>query len=120
MKNEQGGSIVKETVEVTDVHSNLNQEIIKITTDRLKLILKDYLTQLEKKREWIAPLGIFITLVVVLTTASFQKVLFSAETWKAVFVISAILSAAWLVKSVGVALRSPSIDDLVEKIKSGG
>ena len=40
MTDRQGGKLVEETVEVTNVHSNLNQEVIKITTDKLKLILK--------------------------------------------------------------------------------
>ena len=43
MGEEVGGKLVPETVEVTNVHSNLSQEIIKITTDKLKLILKDHL-----------------------------------------------------------------------------
>lgn len=120
MTDSRGGHIVQETVEVTDVHSNLNQEVIKITTDKLKLILKDYLWQLEKKREWIAPLGIFITIVVVLSTTKFQDAYFSPDTWKAIFIISALLSGGWLVKSLWTAFNSPSVDDVVDIIKSGG
>lgn len=120
MTNHQGGRLVQETVEVTNVHSNLNQEVIKITTDKLKLILKDYLWRLEKKREWLAPLGIFITIIVVLTTTNFQEAYFSADTWRAIFVISALLSGGWLAKSAWNAYKSPTVDDIVEKIKTGG
>lgn len=119
MSDKQGGQIVQETVEVSDVHSNLNQEVIKITTDKLKLILKDYLWQLEKKREWIAPLGIFITIVVVLSTTKFQDAYFSSDTWEAIFIISTFLSGGWLFKSLWTAFRSPSVDDVVDRIKSG-
>lgn len=120
MSEQQGGKLVQDTVEVTNVHSNLNQEVIKITSDKLKLILKDYLTLMERKKEWLAPLGIFVTIMVVLTTTNFQKAYFSADTWQAIFVISAILSGGWLIKSGWQAIKSPSVDDVVEKIKTGG
>ncbi|EHK8978240.1 hypothetical protein M5216_004482 [Vibrio vulnificus] len=119
-QQQSGGRLVEETVEVTNVHSNLNQEVIKITTDKLKLILKDYLTLMEKKRDWIAPLGIFLTIVVVLSTTTFKVAYFSAETWEAIFIISAFLSGSWLVKALWTAIKSPSIEDVVEKIKTGG
>ncbi|MBQ4798105.1 hypothetical protein J8L73_02945 [Pseudoalteromonas sp. MMG006] len=119
MSEEKGGKLVQETVEVTDVHSNLSQEVIKITTDKLKLILKDYLVSMEKKKEWIAPLGIVLTLLVVLITTTFQKAYFSADTWKAIFIILLVLSIAWLIKSGWGAYKSPSVEDIVQKIKSG-
>ena len=74
---------------------------------------------MEKKREWIAPLGIFITLVVVLSTTTFQDAYFSADTWKAIFVISTLLSLGWLLISGWCAFNSPTVDDIVERIKSG-
>jgi len=119
MTEQEGGKLVPETVEVTNVHSNLSQEVIKITTDRLKLILKDYLTLMERKKEWIAPLSIVITLVVVLITTSFKQAYFSADTWKAIFIIALILSIVWLIKSLWYAFKSPSVEEIVERIKKG-
>ncbi|WP_027159479.1 hypothetical protein [Methylobacter luteus] len=116
---EPQGKLIPETVEVTYVHSNLSQEVIKITTDKLKLILKDHLHLMERKKEWIAPLGIVITLVVVLTTTTFQEAYFSADTWKAIFVIILVLSSLWLLKSFWYFFKSPSIEEIVEKIKKG-
>ncbi len=119
MSEQQGGKLVPETVEVINVHSNLSQEIIKITTDKLKLILKDYLQLMERKKEWMAPLGIVITLVVVLTTTTFKEVYFSADTWKAIFIITLMLSCAWLLKSLWYFYKSPSVEEIVERIKKG-
>ena len=119
MSDQQGGKLVPETVEVTNVHSNLSQEIIKITTDKLKLVLKDYLHLMERKKEWMTPLGIVITLVVVLTTTTFKEAYFSADTWKAIFVITLILSSVWLLKSLWYAFKSPSVEEIVERIKKG-
>lgn len=119
MSEQQSGKLIPETVEVTNVHSNLSQEIIKITTDKLKLILKDYLHLMERKNEWIAPLGIVITLLVVLTTTSFKEAYFSADTWKAIFVITLLLSSGWLLKSFWYAIKSPSVEEIVERIKKG-
>lgn len=119
MGEQNGGKLVAETVEVTNIHSNLSQEIIKITTDKLKLILKDYLQSMERKKEWIAPLGIVITLVVVLSTTTFKEAYLSADTWKAIFIISLILSSGWLLKSLWYAFKSPSVEQIVERIKKG-
>jgi hypothetical protein len=113
--------IVKETVEVTKIHSNLNQEVIKITVDKLRLILKEYLYLMERKKEWEAPLFNVITLIVVLITTTPKQVYFSADTWEAIFIIALLLSIAWFIKSVRYTFNSNSlsVEELVEKMKKG-
>jgi hypothetical protein len=100
------------------VHSNLDQEIIQITEDRLRLVLKDHLELLEEKKAWHAPLGVLIAIVAAFVTADFRDAYFKAATWQAVFLITGILSSIWLFNAIYRAATSPSIDDVVSKIKT--
>jgi hypothetical protein len=100
------------------VHSNLDQEIIQITEDRLRLVLKDHLELVEEKKAWHAPLGVLIAIVAAFVTADFRDTYFKAATWQAFFLITGILSLIWLIKASYRAATSPSIDDIVSKIKA--
>jgi|SRR5690554_1971714 len=114
-----GGTYTRKTVDVTEVHSNVDQRIIQITEDKIKLILKGHLENLENKKAWIAPLGILVTLLAVFCTTDFKKAFFSADTWQAFFVMATILTVAWLVRAFYCLSRAESLDDIVEKIKRG-
>ena len=94
-----------------------NQQVIKITVDRLSLILHKHASSIEERKGWIAPLGILITILVVLLTANFKDIIWSPDTWAALFVLSAGLSFLWLIKSLWKAYQSETIDNLIEKIK---
>lgn len=119
--NDQTGQFVQETVEVTTVHSNLAQEVIKITVDRLKLVLQSHLQSMERKRDWIAPLGILITMVVVFPTTDFKPFGgIKADVWEAIFIMAVVLVSIWLARTALLAVRSPSVEDVVERIKRGG
>ncbi|MDA3838637.1 MAG: hypothetical protein PF574_06615 [Candidatus Delongbacteria bacterium] len=104
-------------IEVTKVHGDLSQQIIQITVDKLSLILLKHAVTFEKRKAWITPLGIFVTILIVLLTSTFKEFLCSAETWSAIFIISAGLTFLWLVKAIVTARKSESIEDLIEKIK---
>lgn len=54
------------------VHSNLDQEIIQITEDRLRLVLKDHLELVEEKKAWHAPLGVLIAIVAAVCNSRFS------------------------------------------------
>jgi len=107
----------QESIEITEVHGNLSQQVIKITVDKLSLILHRHASSIEQRKSWVAPLGIFLTILVVLITTTFNKVIWSAETWTAIFVISCMLSFIWLIRAIINTVKSESIDDLIEKIK---
>lgn len=100
------------------VHSDLDQEIIQITEDRLRLVLKDHVELIEEKKAWHTPLGVLIAIAAAFVTADFRDAYFNAATWRAVFLISGILSLIWLVKAIYRAATSLSIDDIVSKIKA--
>ena len=107
----------QESIEVTKVHGDLSQEVVKITVDKLSLILHKHSASIGQRKGWIAPLGIFLTILVVLLTSTFNKVIWSGDTWTAIFVIGGILTFIWLIRSLWRSYKSESIDNLIEKIK---
>ena len=100
------------------IHSNLDQEIIQITEDKLRLVLNEHIGQAEQRKGWIAPLSLLIAIATVFATSTFKDALFKAPTWEAFFVIAGLLSLGWLLWTVRQAWRSPSVQDIVEKIKN--
>lgn len=113
------GTYSRRTVDIKEVHSNIEQRLIQITEDKLTLILNDHIKHMESKNSWVAPLGILITLMVVFATTDFKQAYFSADTWKAIFVITTLLSSVWLIKAVISAFKAISVNDVIEKIKQG-
>jgi nitrogen regulatory protein PII-like uncharacterized protein len=103
--------------QVDKVHLNVGQNLIVITEDKLRLCLSESLKKIERKYSWVAPTGVFLTILLSLITADFKNLGLSADTWKAVFIIAAILSLAWLVYSIIQSTKAETIDNVVEKIK---
>jgi hypothetical protein len=81
-------SLSDELVQNSKVYFNLNQDVIVTTEDKLRLCLQDYIETLTKKEKWIAPSSLFITFLLVFASSTFHDYfIFSADTWKAVFII---------------------------------
>ena len=107
-------------VEVTAFHSNIKQEIIEITTDKLRLILNDHLKKSEKKIEWHAALGIFLTAIASLFTTTFNTTFgVQGDVWRSIFILGAVSSFVWLIICGIKAFRTPTVDQLIERIKRG-
>lgn len=104
-------------VNVSEVHLNVSQEVIVTTEDKIRLCLSRHLNRMEKKSGWIAPLGVFITIIITLVTTSFNKVIFEPLTWEAIFIISGIITSGWLIYSIIQALKSKRIEDVIEELK---
>lgn len=119
MEQHEGGHLNQETVEIKSVHSNLSQEVVKITVDKLRLILNEYLADVECRKDWIAPLGILVTLIVVVATTDFKTAWLSADSWRAFFLLVTLVTVGWLIRASVRAFRSKSVSDIIEKIKSG-
>lgn len=100
------------------IHSNLDQEIIQITEDKLRLVLNQHVAEAEQRKAWIAPLGLLVAILTVFATSNFKDAFFKAPTWEAIFFITGLLSAGWLVWTVRQSLQSPSVQDIVEKVKN--
>ena len=108
------GQVIQKT---SHIHFNLEQHFILTTEDKLRLCLMGYLGRVERKKGWIAPLGILVTIVVTCVTAQFQEFYLSAAEWKAVFIVAGFLAGGWLVKAIFVAFVSTSLDGVVKEIK---
>ena len=102
---------------VTIVHSNLDQDVIQITEDRLRLILKDHLGLAEERKTWIAPLGILLAIVIAFVTTDFHDFYFKAPVWQAIFFISGLISFIWLCIYGYKAFSIPTINYIISKIK---
>ncbi len=72
---------------------------------------------MEKKRGWVTPLGILLAVIAMLITTNFKDAGLDAATWKAFFIIAAILLFVWLIYSVIEALRSEKIEDIIGELK---
>lgn len=117
--NNAGRFILGDLSQVNEVHMNVSQNVIVITEDKLRLHLSSGVKRMERKNVWIAPLGIFLAIMLPFLTADFKDFFLKAATWQAVFVIAAVLSFIWFLLAIFQRIKSETIDDLIEKIKKG-
>jgi phosphoglycerol transferase MdoB-like AlkP superfamily enzyme len=117
-QDNQNDLLIQQLVSVERVSLNLSQSVIVTTEDKLRLKLQAHLSTAEKTKDWIAPFSLLVSLSLALLSADFKDFLFSAATWKALFIIAAVLSLGWLATTLRQAFRSHSIDSLIEEIKS--
>ncbi len=98
--------------------TNLPQDVITTTEDKLHLCLEQHLKKMEKKKSWITPLGLLISFALTLISANFKDTAFvDAATLKAIFIIAEIIFFGWLVYSVIESLRSEKIEDVIGELK---
>ncbi len=119
---ERDGNIDAHSVPIKKIHSSVAQVVIITTEDKLKIILNEYKdTQIDSK-SWIAPLGIFLTLVGTLTTSTPNDFWLPKEFWHPVYGGAAVAAGIWLLVSghkAWRAWRKPlSVADIVERIKN--
>ena len=112
-------SLASQFINVSEVHLNVSQEVIITTEDKIRICLSEHLKLMEKKRAWIAPLGILIAIVVTLVTSTFRDIGLDAATWRAIFVIAGILSFGWLIWSIKEGWKSKKLEDIVAELKKG-
>ena len=85
-----GQFISTKSLQIEQFHENLAQETVHITVDRLRLRLTEYSGALRAKHSWIAPIGIFVPVLITLLTANFEQAGLSPAAWKTIFVLAAI------------------------------
>jgi hypothetical protein len=114
------GPIVK-LIQITSIDANLKQEIFITTVDKARNCLKEALANVEQRNAWAAPAGILATIVVVFPTATFQDFIISKDTWRAMFIIAAMLSAVWLVRCLWAKWKTEpqSVDDIIQELRKG-
>ena len=109
--------LVEQWVSVDRVEFNISQVVIVTTEDKLRIILSNYKEDISKLRDWIAPLSLLLSLIATLVTANFSNYIFSSDTWRAIFLISAFISFIWLLITLVFRRNKISIDQLIKEIK---
>lgn len=97
--------------------TSLPQDVITTTEDKVRLTLSEYLKKMEKKRGWLTPLGLIISVTLTLMMSGFKDWGLSADTWKAIFIIGDIASFIWFVYAVIESFRSVKLDDVIVELK---
>jgi|SRR5690554_6300445 len=107
---------------IAERRSNVKSDLIEITEDKLENILLKHLKKMGVRKGWIAPLGLFISVILANISATFdQKFGVPASTWEAVFILAAIGSGIWLVASLlamWLNWKESKIDFLICQIKN--
>ncbi|WLE97247.1 MAG: hypothetical protein QTN59_00120 [Candidatus Electrothrix communis] len=107
------------TLTVTQVHSNVDQEVIEITEDKLSLILKDYVQDISSRKEWVSPFSVLLTIAILQCTANFKdRFGIPADTWNALFIFTGMASLIWLIIVLVKMKKAVSIDELLKTIKN--
>jgi hypothetical protein len=97
--------------------TNLPQDVITTTEDKVRLVLGDYMRNTEKKRGWLTPMGLLISFTLTLMMSGFKDWGLSADTWKAIFIIGDIAFFIWLIYAVIESFRSVKLDDVITELK---
>lgn len=97
--------------------TSLPQDVITTTEDKVRLTLLGYLKKTEKKKGWLTPMGLTISLTLTLMLSAFKDWGLSADTWKAIFIIGDVASFVWLVYAVIQSFHSVKIDDVIAELK---
>lgn len=106
-------------VEVVDIHVNVDQEIIQITEDKLRLILKDYLDSLTLSGGWVAPFSLLISIITTFCTAKFDSFVgLGPDFWKSTFSLVGLISFVWLIIAMLKSRKTLTLDEFINKVKN--
>lgn len=106
-------------VQVVEVHVNVDQEVIQITEDKLRLILKDYLDSLIQAGGWVAPFSVLVSIATTFCTAKFDTFIgLGPEFWRATFVLVGIASTVWLLIALSRSSKALTHDEFINKVKN--
>ena len=85
----------------------------------LKYKLLEFLKKLERKKDWIAPLGILITIVLTFVVSDFKdKFGLTSEQWRFIAYLSLVITFVWLLNTVFIAIKSVTIDDFIQELEN--
>ena len=104
---------------VIRISKNTDQKLIVVTQDKALLTLKKHMGMLGRK-DWVAPLSTFITILVALITSDFKTALgLSQAEWRAMFIVAAFITAGWLSLAIKKALYAKGFSEVIRDIIYG-
>ena len=85
----------KEFSERLTIHTNIGQEVVVTTVDKVRICLMENRDCLTAQREWLTPLSLFLALVTTLAAAEFRDFVLKAAAWQALYVLASIVTLTW-------------------------
>ncbi|MFS0689405.1 hypothetical protein AB1K89_09190 [Sporosarcina sp. 179-K 8C2 HS] len=103
------------------IHTNVGQQIVVVTEDKLELCLIKHQNTLKARNDWKTPVGIFLALSSSLVATEFTEFLtLPAETWQAFFILGSAITGIWSVIAIIKAVNSKdsgNISKIISELK---
>ncbi|MDD1748644.1 MAG: hypothetical protein LUO89_02100 [Methanothrix sp.] len=97
---------------------NVRDDYLVISEDKLHIHITKTLDKAKRRRDWITPLGISVSLLMaVLAADTFRSFIFPPSVWKLIFINGLILALVWLVISLLKCSKPETVDQIIERIK---
>lgn len=109
MKNGPNIETSKELAKSFTLHTNLHQDVLKITSDKIELCLNKHRDGLCSKQSWHFPLGLFLTILTTLLVSDFKDRWLKANVWSAIYIVSCFLSLIWLFRATYNAWKNRNL-----------
>lgn len=104
---------------VNEFYDNTQSNIIRITDDKLKVILLENKETLVKNTDYIAPLTLLISLILTFCTTDFKDFFtISSNVWKGFYLFLTLGSGIWLFWEIRKKRESITINELIDKIRN--
>lgn len=119
MENQYMGSRYEKEKFIVSERENIQTDLIKITRDKLEIILLKEFNGMKKVPDWKTPASIFITTLITVLTATFKDLLLPKEIWNALFLLLMLISGIWFLINLVRLLKThkkDSIGSLINKI----
>ena len=104
------------------IHKNLDQNILAVSEDKLRLCLIEHREALSSRLKWLTPFTLLLSLVATISTSTFHETAgIKPESWFAVFLICSVLSLIWFLYEIAkmiVTWKNGSVDKLIQSIKN--
>lgn len=106
-------------IPIRNIIDNVTTDLIKITDDKLKVILLTNVEKLRELKDIVNPVALTFSLLTTILTADFKDVIFPAIAWCTLFWIAFIVAIVWLIISLyRFFFKKVSIDDIIREIKN--
>jgi len=103
---------------VGDFYDNTQSNVIRITDDKLKVILMENKQSLSGSTDFLAPTTLLLSLILTYCTTDFREFLkVSAAVWQGFYFFLTLGTIAWLVIVLRKIKQSISVDQLIELVR---
>lgn len=104
---------------IVNERENIKTDLIRITKDKLEIILLKEYNSIRNAPDWKSPASVFFTALITVLTATFKDFIIPKEIWNALFILLMLVSGILLLINIFRVLKihnKDSIDYLINKI----